>query len=106
TTRIGQLPADRKPRQVAQHIRQMIHTFLKQQADTFQKLRGYPLDFASVHTRCWEWYGKKDYAHRTEKLETVKLKLRVYLDFLARQLTNEALTHQSDHAAKPPDAGQ
>src|SRR5579859_3041652 len=58
-THIGHIPADRKPRQVAQNMRQMIHAFIKQHAAVFQKLRGHPLDFGYVHTRCWEWYGKK-----------------------------------------------
>jgi len=88
-SKIKHIPADSKPRQVAQNIRQLIHSFVKREAEVFQKLRGEPLTFDYVHSKAWEWYMQKDYAVATEKLETFKAKMKVFLDDVSKKLKEE-----------------
>lgn len=97
---IGQIPSDKYKRRVAHNFRQNISAFIKKQNDLFQTLRGRPLDFAYVHATCWQWYLKKEYALQTENLETVRRKVRVYLDLKAKQLKQEAALKIIDECSK------
>jgi len=85
----GHIPADRKPRLVAHNIRQITNTFIREYASLYERLRGKPLTFTYVLDFAWKWYAAKDYAATTEKLETFKLKYRVFLDDVGKKLTEE-----------------
>lgn len=84
---IGTIPTDRNPRQVAQNFRQSIQGFVRRTGEAFHSSRGQELTYDYVVEKCWQWYMKKDYARETEKLDTVRLKCRVFLDEQEQKLT-------------------
>ncbi len=85
----GHIPADKKPRQVAQNIRQITETFVRKHKALFLELRGEELTKQYVFDKFYLNLKQKKYIDDIEKLETVKLKLRVYLDVIASKLLQE-----------------
>jgi len=86
---IGVIPADRRPRFVAHNIRQIINRFIRDHRVAYQAVRGGELTFEYLLDKAWEHLLSKDYGNQIEKLETFKLKTRVYLDG-ASQALNKA----------------
>lgn len=92
-TLTGRIPSDPKPRQVAQNINQITNTFLRDYSNLFLELRGYSLTREYVFERFYQYLQQKKYAFDIEKLLTVKLKMRVYLDEVAEALKREKRQH-------------
>lgn len=86
---VGQIPSDKKPRFVAQNIRTLIHTFVRNNSEVYQSLHDRDLTFDYTLSKAWEWYAKKKYCEETEKLETFKLKMKVFLDSTSKRLATE-----------------
>lgn len=87
--RLGRIPADKYPRKVAQNSRQVINGFIKRQGEVFSKVRGTELTFSYVLEKSWDWYMSKDYALKTEKLESYHSRLRVFIADKEKQLETE-----------------
>ena len=87
--RLGRIPADKYPRKVAQNSRQVINGFIKRQGKVFSKVRGTELTFSYVLEKSWDWYMSKDYALKTEKLESYHSRLRVFIADKEKQLETE-----------------
>lgn len=88
-TNIGHVPADRQPRRVAQNMRMLIKSFVKNHAEIYREAKGGELTYEHMLKKVWQWYMKRDYADKTEKLETVKLKMKIYLDKAAKHYEQE-----------------
>lgn len=86
---IGSIPTDKRPRAVAQNIRQIIKSFIARNARLFLEVRGTELTFDYVLTRSWNAYKTKRYYQDTEKLETFKLKMKAYLADAEKKLQRE-----------------
>lgn len=85
----GHIPADKYPRRVAQNIRQITSTFLRVHSTLFLELRGQELTKDYIFEKFYLNLMQKKYLADIEKLETVKLKLKVYLDLIAQKLEAE-----------------
>lgn len=85
----GHIPSDRKPRQVAQNIRQIVNSFIKKNNSLFLELRAQELTPDYIFEKFYRNFQLKKYIEGLEKLETVKLKLKVYLDDIEQKLTQE-----------------
>jgi hypothetical protein len=70
---LGTIPTDRKPRQVAQHIRQITHTFIK----TIAPYRKY--EFNELIDKSFKWYMERDQI-KGETLDVVKRKMKMLFD--------------------------
>ena len=87
--RVGHIPSDAKPRQVAWNIVRLVNSFVKNNHALFEQLREIPLTYDYALQKAFQWYQKKDYIEHTEKLETVRLKMKVYFSDIEKQLLKE-----------------
>lgn len=85
----GRLPADKYPRNVAQNIRMIVNTFIKNYGEKFLAVRGTALESVYVYQKFYANLKTSDYWDKIEKLETVKQKLKVYLDLVGSDLALE-----------------
>lgn len=85
----GHIPADDQPRRVAQNMKQIVETFIKTNKEVFAELRGSELTKEYVFEKFYLNFEQKKYSKDVEKLKTIKLKLRVYLDDVAEKLEKE-----------------
>lgn len=101
---IGVIPADRRPRHVAQNIRQIINRFIRDHHTAYTTVRGGELTFEYLLDKAWEHLLAKDYGNQIEKLETFKLKTRVYLDGASQALLKayETKRHQETAGEHQP----
>lgn len=70
---LGHIPTDNKPRQMAQNIRQITHTFIKN-ISPYKKY-----EFNEVITKAYEWYMKRDQL-KGETLRVFKNKIKMLYD--------------------------
>ncbi len=91
-TRRGHIPSDKFPRRVAWNVHQLITSFVSRNAETYLILNGRQLTDSYTLGKAWDWLEKKNY--EVEKLETFKLKMRVYLDSIEKQLAKEVSEYE------------
>lgn len=70
---MGFSPTDKKPRMVAQNIRQIVTTFIKEMKPYHE------FDFDDTIKKAFKWYAKRDEI-KGETLDVFKRKLRILLD--------------------------
>lgn len=85
----GHIPVDKKPRQVAQNIRQITQSFIKRCGTRYEEQHHKPLEFSYVIDRAFSWFAQKDFAQDTVKLETIKQHMKVYLDLQEQKLKGD-----------------
>jgi hypothetical protein len=78
--RIGSIPIDQKPNQVAWNITQLINSFIKKNNYAYTQKNGSSLSFNYMLNQIWVWYMKHDFAPDTKRLATFKQHLKVFLD--------------------------